>query len=118
MIAFVHPTLACDAVFDPQPWIADLFQVRQSLSEKYANFEWAVFEREIDLSELFASTEQRILKAGSDAEARAAIDHLTSTLDDGHVLVEWPARKTSPTPAREMDFPSICASLGYKRKQC
>jgi hypothetical protein len=49
--------------FDPKPWIEDLEQMRAAFSEKYANFEWAVFEREIDLTDLFARTEARLKDA-------------------------------------------------------
>jgi len=51
---------AAVADFDTRPWISDLHEIRAALSEKYANFEWAVFERELDLSDLFARTETRL----------------------------------------------------------
>jgi len=52
------------------------------------NLEWAVFEREIDLSDLFARTEDRLRDAASDDEAKAVVDRLTRILGDGHVRVD------------------------------
>lgn len=94
--------------FDPQPWIEDLQQIRSAFSEKYANFEWAVLEREVDLSDLFMRTEARLRDATGDDEAKAAIDRLTRTLGDGHVRVRWPG--AVPTPQAQS---GVCQMLGY-----
>ncbi|MGD1148147.1 MAG: hypothetical protein ABR961_09380 [Thermoanaerobaculaceae bacterium] len=39
-------------VFAPRPFVEDLAQVRETLATKYANLEWAVFQREADLPKL------------------------------------------------------------------
>ena len=49
------PAAAGEAAFDPKPWLQDLDQVHDALAAKYANLEWAVFEREADFPKLFAS---------------------------------------------------------------
>jgi len=91
-LAFVGTTscLAAAPVYDSTPWLDDLGQMREAFSAKYANFEWAVFEREADLPGLFSDTEKRIKSAGSDADARAAFDRLVRRLGDGHVELHWP----------------------------
>ena len=105
---------AAAAAFDPNPWIEDLRQIRTAFSEKYANFEWAVFEREIDLSDLFAQAEGRLRDATGDEEAKEVVDRLMRTLGDGHVRVRWAVRRsgfrTTPTPLVRSD---VCQRLGY-----
>jgi hypothetical protein len=97
--------------FDPQPWIADLDQVREVFLTKYANLDWAVFQREADLPNLFADTEARI-KRGNDWEARSAFERLARKLGDGHVVFDWPrsggqAMAAASTPQEQ------CTALGY-----
>ena len=104
------------AVFDTGPWIADLHEIRAAFSEKYANFEWAVFERELDLSDLFARTETRLGNATNDGEAKAAIDRLMRALGDGHVRVVWPTNQTAAAataPGGATRASSLCETLGY-----
>jgi hypothetical protein len=110
MLAVSAEASAADtATFDPKPWLADLQQIRVALSEKYANLDWAVFEREIDLTGLFVRTEARLQQAHSDAEAREAIDDLTGRFGDGHLEVRWPVRAGAEPQASA----GICSSLGY-----
>ncbi len=89
------PSLAGNAPFDPKPWLEDLAQTREALSTKYANLEWAVFDREANLTELFADTQKRVELAQSETDARAAFDRLARRLGDGHVNFRWPASGTS-----------------------
>src|ERR1700736_497081 len=85
-IAFSSRTAAATPpTFDPKPWLEDLEQVRESLSTKYANLEWAVLQHEIDLTTLFNETKAGIASATSDTEARASFDRLAHKLGDGHV---------------------------------
>jgi Peptidase family S41 len=96
-----------NAPYDPKPWLDDLAQMRSAFSGKYANFEWALFEREIDLSALFADARKRIDAAGTDAAARAAFDRLVRRLGDGHVELDWPdgaaQSKGPPLPCADYD---------------
>ncbi len=97
--------------FDPQPWIEDLAQVRETVTTKYANLEWAVSQREADLPKLFADTKARIERASSDAEARAAFDRFARKLGDEHVVFVWPRASHSMGVA---GAPSDqCEALGY-----
>ena len=114
MSAAADVCAADEAAFDPSPWIEDLHQIRTAFAEKYANFEWAVFEREIDLSDLFARAEGQLRDAASDDEAKEAIDRLVGTLGDGHVRVRWAVSRSelgnTPTPPVQSD---VCQMLGY-----
>src|SRR5271155_4754828 len=84
-------TLAfADPSYDPKPWLDDLAQMHDAFGAGYANFEWAVFDHEVDLAALFADTQKRIEAASSDADARAAFDRLIRRLGDGHTELHWP----------------------------
>jgi hypothetical protein len=93
----IAPSFAGDAPFDPKPWLEDLAQAREVLSTKYANLEWAVFDREAGLTALFADTEKRVEAAQNETDARAAFDRLARKLGDGHVVFRWPASGTAHT---------------------
>ncbi|BCW89039.1 hypothetical protein sos41_21940 [Alphaproteobacteria bacterium SO-S41] len=97
--------------FDTKPWLEDLAQARQAFGATYANFEWAVFEREADLSALFDETKTRIEAALNEADAKAAFYRLARRLGDGHVVFDWPAAQAvgSESPAADR-----CASFGYR----
>ena len=104
-------TLAAEPAFDPKPWLEDLDQVHEALGSKYANLEWAVFEREADLPKLFAETRNRIAQAGSEIEAKAAFDRFARLLGDEHVSFSW---RKSPAPSG--NAPDRCKALGYDAK--
>jgi hypothetical protein len=102
--------------YDADRWIEDLRAIRSALAEKYANFEWAVFEREIDLSDLFARTEARLREVASDVEAKAAIDRLTRILGDGHVRVRW--KRIRPHQHSSRLDPLIDTSAAGAQRAC
>jgi hypothetical protein len=107
MIAAAFPVAAGQA-FDAKPWLEDLGQVKVAFTTKYANLEWAQFDADPRLSDLFAQTELLVKAAGSDADARAAFDRLTRRLGDGHVQFEWPD-PAKATPASGATMPAdIC----------
>lgn len=103
-------TLGAAPIFDPNPWIEDLSQVREALATKYADLEWAVFQREADLPKLFADTRARIERAGSETEARAAFDRFARKLGDGHVVFVWPSAGHLGVHGVP---PDPCEALGY-----
>ncbi|MEI9931314.1 MAG: hypothetical protein WDM89_12425 [Rhizomicrobium sp.] len=93
------PAFAAKAAFDTKPWLEDLTQTREVLSTKYANLEWAVFDREANLNALFADTQKRLEAAQSETDARAAFDRLARRLGDGHVGFRWPPSGASQESA-------------------
>src|SRR4030081_497197 len=79
------------ASFDPKPWLDDFHQVMSEMSSHYANLEWAIEDRRMDLPRLRVETE---------AKLHAAIDE--------HMLVEF---SISLLPASET---AIWKSNGQK----
>lgn len=98
----------------PQPWLEDLDQIRQALDTKYANRDWLIRDREIDLSAMLDRTATRLREAGSDAEARAILDRLIQHLGDGHVVLQWPRPSLAPPPSPPTD---VCAQMGFDARQ-
>jgi hypothetical protein len=91
------PGHAAAKAFNRQEWLADLLQVRQAFATKYANLEWAQLDSADRLSDLLDQTRDRINRATSDADSRAAFDRLTQRLGDGHVRFDW-TQPASPAP--------------------
>jgi hypothetical protein len=100
--------------WEPEPWLADLDQIRQAFDTKYANRDWLIRDRETDLAALFERTATRLREAGSDAEARAVLDQFIRRIGDGHVNLRWP-RPTGATSASEPA--DICSRLGFDARQ-
>jgi hypothetical protein len=96
--------------FDPRPWLEDLDQVQETLATKYANLEWVVTHRHVDLAALLATARVDLEHASTEAEAKAAFNTLARAFDDGHVVIAWP----TGSPARSAGPDSgTCAALGY-----
>ena len=113
-LAIAAASLGAAPAFDPKPWLEDFDQVHDAITTRYANFEWAVFDRETDLPSLFAETRLRIANASDDGDARAAFDRFLRRLGDGHMEFHWP--RTQAAPAGAGPPLSRCAALGYDSK--
>ncbi|MET0339145.1 MAG: S41 family peptidase [Caulobacter sp.] len=107
-LASFGAALSCAApalAYDPAPWIEDLRQVKSILiSNRYANLEWLTAEREANLDTIFETGEQRLAAAGSEAEAKAQFERTISSLADGHLDLEWTAKRTA-APAGDAGSP-------------
>ena len=96
------------------PWLEDFAQLKQEMSAHYANLEWAVFERGVNLKRLSGETEDALRIAKTDAEARIAIDNFLRTFGDGHLRAEWAVSPQPSAPA----VPSgpLCDRLGFRAR--
>lgn len=97
----------------PDPWLADLEQMRQAFDTRYANRDWLIRDREVDLAALFDRNARRLREAGSDTEARLIFDRMLRYIGDGHVVLIWP----SPTVAAVAPPTDLCTKLGYDANQ-
>ena len=93
------PAPAQSPAFTPQPWLEDLAQARAAFDSKYANLEWLLTEREVDLDALFQRARVALGNARSEAEAVAIFNRLVQRIGDGHVNIEWPRRPSPPAAA-------------------
>ena len=104
--------LLAAAAFDARPWLDDLRQLTSEISAHYANLDWAVEHRRMDLPKLREGTEARLRAATSEQEARAALQRFVDVFGDGHLTIEWPK---PDAPSATPPASSLCARLGYRR---
>lgn len=98
--------------FDPKPWVEDFHQVLSEMSSHYANLEWAVEERRMDLPRWRGETEGKLREADDADGARKILDKFIAGFGDGHLEIEWPKNDARPKPA--VSTPGgLCERLGY-----
>jgi Peptidase family S41 len=112
--AFPQSPLQTDA------WLEDFVQLKREMAAHYANLDWAVAERHIDLEELSELTESRLRESHSEAEARRVIELFLQAFGDGHLSVRWPsterplANVKNTKPSADS---SLCARLGFHEQK-
>jgi hypothetical protein len=95
-------------------WLEDFGQLKREMSVHYANLEWAIEERGVDLKRLSDEAETNLKKAQTKAEAQKIFGDFLAAFADAHLGVDWvpnnpTAVKPEPAPA------NFCAGLGYRR---
>jgi Peptidase family S41 len=99
-------------------WLEDFAQLKREMSTHYANLEWAVEDRGLDLKQLSERTEASLRQARSNSEAQEVIESFLSAFGDGHLDVQWMqnAANASPSPAGSQPTrqPALCERLGYQ----
>jgi len=101
-----------DRVFDSGPWIEDFQQLLLEMSGHYANLEWALRDRRMDLPRLRADTEEALRNAHSLADVRRICEYFIDAFGDGHLVIDWPNEDTeSPTSTKSAP---LCERLGYR----
>ncbi len=78
---------------DRSLWLADFQQLINEMSSHYANLEWAVSSRHMNLAELRSHTEARIRTAASDGDERTIFSKFIDSFGDGHLGIRWPTIK-------------------------
>jgi hypothetical protein len=113
---------ACGAAhgqdFKTDVWLEDFTQLKREMSAQYANLEWAVEMRGLDLKQLSEQTESRLLQARSETEAKKTIESFLDTFGDGHLSVQWMQNKvnnSSPADNTQPNSPiPLCQRLRYQ----
>lgn len=108
------PALAEDAPvpFDRAGWLFDLGQLRDAMSSDYANLEWAVAVRGMDLKATYAEAQRGIEAAADEAAARKALGKFLAAFADGHIEIHWKAAVPEAVPDSSGAAP-LCERLGY-----
>ena len=98
--AYSTPSPAPAPAFDPAPWLADFERIKLGLAEGYANLDWQVDKRGIDLVRADGQIREMLGKSRSDLEAALVIVKLVEALDDPHVEIRFgpPARSATLVP--------------------
>ncbi len=104
-----------------EAWLEDFEQLKREMAAHYANLDWAVAERRLDLKQLSEQTAARLREAQSDAQARQAIDSFVRAFGDGHFHLQWPSANRPDAvknDAAKNDKPSapapLCDRLGFR----
>lgn len=119
-------TLAAAAVFaawevtsyDAKAWRADYEHLKRELAQRYANLDWVVSHRRLDLRKLDAQTSAAIDGAYVRTRAVLALERFVAAFDDPHLRLvpgersEPAAPRPTDEPAREPVIPS-CEADGY-----
>jgi len=101
-------------------WLEDFAQLKQEMSAHYANLEWAIEERGLDLKQISGQTEARLKLAQNQAEAQKAIEDFLSSFADAHLKAEWISNNQNPqTPTVKPETMSLsfCQQIGYRPNQ-
>jgi hypothetical protein len=118
------------ASYTPEPWLEDLDALEAHMGVVYANLEWNVEHRGLDLAELDGRTRAAIRAAGSDGDAASAIEDFVAAFRDPHFSIEshrppwiaWAFRlfEASSEDEEPVTLPAAaqggdaCGALGYR----
>ena len=119
MLAFASGTASQHSdkqlvAYDPAPWLEDFHQLLAEMSSHYANLDWAIEDRHMDLPRLRQQTEGKLREAKDDGDARRILGQFMDSFGDGHLEIRWPKppeQVPAPTPGPRQ---SRCDRMGYK----
>lgn len=80
---------AAPPAFDPAPWLADFERIKLGLAEGYANLDWQVDKRGINLARADGQIREMLGKTTSDVQAALVIAKLVDAFDDPHVELRF-----------------------------
>lgn len=123
-------TAPADLVGQRQAWLTDYARLKASVQQGYANLDWIVARRGLDLPALDRETIGRLEAAQSKADAVAAIDAFFRAFRDPHFRpARGPAPEAALRNARWLPQPDegaagdeaeprsqSCSELGYKAR--
>jgi len=113
--ASVDPGAPATPTFNPAPWVADLDALVVAISSHYANLDYAISARQMDLAALRTRTEARLRAAKSDEQAKRAFRSFLRAFGDGHLSIDWTASEpAAKTAAPAAPTGPLCARLGYE----
>ena len=118
--------------YRPEPWLEDLDALEAHMGSVYANLEWIVERRGLDLPALDRRTRAAIRAAGSERAAHGALEEFVAAFDDPHFgierrrprLIGWlfrlggddqkDTREDSPVFETGASGREVCESFGYR----
>jgi hypothetical protein len=100
---------AQDGNYASGPWLEDFHQLLSEMSAHYANLDWAIRDRHMNLPMLRQETETKLSEAKSEREARRILNQFLESFGDGHLEISWSKPEDPPAPTK----PGLCERLGY-----
>lgn len=86
------------ATYDPDPWLADYARLKHAMAQGYANLDWQVARRGIDLPALDRETTAALRDAHSHVRAFLALRGFVRRFDDPHFRLR-PGERPAPAPS-------------------
>lgn len=112
-VAAALAVLLALAPFQNAPWVSALDQIRDAMSQHYANLEWVAGAGHVDLKQLYDTTRADLEAATSAEQAQKALDAFADGMRDGHVWIDW--KSPGPGAAGGMSPPpDLCTRLGFQ----
>ncbi len=112
-VLIVGAVRSCAAqTFDTAPWREDFGQLKKEMSAHYANLEWGVEHRHMDLKSLSDSVGAQLGRAGNEGGARKVFERFLDTFGDGHLWIEWPAADRR----EQNDDTSVTTRIGLRER--
>lgn len=95
-------------------WPADFEALKAGLAPNYANFEYTLTDRRIDLPTIAARHREALASAGSEPERRQVFERLLADFRDPHVSIAWPSQssRARANVACPSDLAAAAASSG------
>ena len=101
------------AAYDATPWLQDFQQLLGEMSSHYANLDWAVEGRRMDLPRLREQTELKLRAVKNEDDARRVLRQFLDSFGDGHLEIRWPK---PPETAFSPEGKDLCDVLGYNAR--
>lgn len=108
LVALVLAVAAWDvATYDERAWLADYGRLKQDMAQGYANLDWMVERRGVDLVALDRQTTAKLENAHSRARAFFALRRFVRSFNDPHFRMKPGER---PAPAQQPEAAPVQAS--------
>ena len=125
LFALILLAVAADVLtYDAQPWLDDYTRLKRDMAQGYANLDWAVEKRGIDLPTLDRETTTRLENAHSRVRAFVALRNFIRGFNDPHFRMKPGERPIPTAPAvavstevtEPVDVPAgaDCETTGYE----
>lgn len=97
LIAMILLAAAADVLtYDPQPWLGDYTRLKRDMAQGYANLDWAIEKRNMNLPALDRQTTARLENAHSRVRAFVALRDFVRGFNDPHFRMK-PGERPIPT---------------------
>jgi hypothetical protein len=100
--------------FDPQPWLDDFHELTAAMASHYADLDWAIHDRHMDLPNLRQETEDKLRQSTNEQTARRVLERFLDAFGDGHLSIAWPQAPAPSSGSDAKPSTSLCERLGYK----
>ena len=103
------------APVDREAWLDAFSALRRHMAQHYANLDWMVSHRGLDLPALTESTEARLRSAVVRVQAEGALRDFLAAFRDPHLRLES-LPKTPRSSHQDPVSASTCEELGYRKR--